>query len=236
MIRALERQEASEEGIDEDDDLAPLQKSKTAPTAPYESSDTNSLGTGISRAFTGTTLVDPSNAISPESTPSMSSEDTSDFGPASPATPNKRDWVQTSTGKTRLGPGSPDRDSKALHTGPVIGELGSESARKHMRSRRLLSSAGESTTMKEEKPQNVSEVVADAMKTLSLIRQKEQSARPLRIIRQDPQHAPDDTLTMRFQEHVNDELQIRRLNARDWLRVATWWLLKVPIPCMLLLR
>ena len=234
MIRALERQEASEEGIDEDDDLAPLQKSKTAPTAPSESSDTNSLGIGISRAFTETTLVDPSTTISPESTPSMSSEDTSDFGPASPVTPNKRDWVQTSAGKTR--PGSLDRDPKALPTGPMMGELGGDPGRKQTRSRRLPSSAGESSTMKEEKPQNVGEVVADAMKTLSLIRQKEQSARPLRITRQDPQHAPDDTLKKRFQEHVNDELQIRRLNARDWLRVATWWFLKVRAPCTFPLR
>ena len=226
MIKALERQEASEEGIDEANDLAPLQKSKTAPTAPFESSDTNSPGIGITRMFTGSTLVDPSTAISPESTPSMSSEDTSDFGPASPVTPNKRDWVQTSTGKTRLS--SLDSDSKALPTASTTSELDSDPARKQMRSRRLLSSAGESSTMKGEKPQNVGEVVADAMKTLSLIRQKEQSARPLRIIPQDPQHTPDDTLKTRFQEHVNDELQIRRLNARDWLRIATWWLLKVP--------
>ena len=229
MIKALERQEAIEGAADEDDELAPLQKSKTAPTAPSEPSETDGLGLGISRAFTGTTLVDSSMAVSPESTPSMSSEDTSEFGPASPVTPkHKRNWVQTSPGKVRQS--STERHLKAFTPSPMTsGELSSDPARKPMRSHRLPSSAGESTTTKEEIPQNVGEVVADAMKTLSLIRQKEQSARPLRIVRQDPQHAPDDALKMRFQELVNDELQIRRLNARDWLRVATWWLLKVRI-------
>lgn len=233
MIRALERQEGTEGVADEDDELAPLQKSKTAPTAPPESSDARGHGTGISRAFTGTTLVDPSIAVSPGSTPSMSSEDTSEFAPASPATPkHKRDWVPTSSGKAREG--SMDPDVKTFSPNPMtFGERNSDPTTNTLRSRRLPSSGGEMTAAKEDKPQNVGEVVADAMKTLSLIRQKEQSARPLRIVRQDPQHAPDDALKKRFQDLVNDELQIRRLNARDWLRVATWWLLKVStmVPC-----
>ena len=227
MIRALERQEATEGIDDKDDELAPLQKSKTAPTAPSEPSEAGSHGTGISRAFTGTTLVDPSMAVSPESTPSMSSEDTLELAAASPATPkHKREWVPTSNGKARQG--SLDRDLKTFSSNPMtFGELNSDTATKPLRSRRLLSSGGEMTTAKEDEPQNVGDVVAYAMKTLSLIRQKEQSARPLRVVRQDPQHAPDDALRKRFQDLVNDELQIRRLNARDWLRVATWWLLKV---------
>lgn len=90
-----------------------------------------------------------------------------------------------------------------------------------------MPSASSDTTFKGGKPQDVGEAVAEAIKELSKIRQKEQSSRPLRIVRQDPVHRPDDSLKERFQRLADDELRIRRLNARDWLRVATWWLLKV---------
>lgn len=50
--------------------------------------------------------------------------------------------------------------------------------------------------------------------------------RPLRVAPQDEIHRPDDELKAKFQDLANDELKIRRLNVRDWLRVATWWLLK----------
>lgn len=227
MIKALERQEASEgEGIDdEDDQLAPLQKSKTVPTVPPETFDVNGLGLGIKRAVTEDTLVESNMVASPESTPSMSSEDASEVASASPITPrHKRQWTPISTGRARPGGSfSTDRDLKAFAPNAMNpGDLGDDFPQKPTRPRR-----GDTTTARHEKAQNVGEVVADAMKTLSLIRQKEQSARPLRIVRQDPQHTPDQALKMRFQELVDDELKIRRLNARDWLRVATWWLLKV---------
>lgn len=60
------------------------------------------------------------------------------------------------------------------------------------------------------------------------IRIMEQSLRQLRIEHKD--HQPDDILKEQFQNLVDDELRLRGLDARDWLRVATWWLLKVPIP------
>ena len=227
MIKALERQEASEgEAIDdEDDQLGPLEKSKTASTVPSENVDANRLGLGIKRAVTEDTLVESYIGASPESTPSMSSEDASEVASTSPITPrHKRQWTPISTGRARPGGSfSTDGDLKAFAPSTITsGDLGDDSPQKPNRSRK-----GDTTTARHEKPQNVDEVVADAMKTLSLIRQKEQSARPLRIVRQDPQHAPDQALQMRFQELVDDELKIRRLNARDWLRVATWWLLKV---------
>lgn len=229
-MKALERQMVPEEVADEDDQLAPLQKSKTVPTAGFDPLDPDDHGLGIRRQFTETTLVDPNVGASPDSTPSLSSEDASEVTPASPVTPkHKRHWTPTTTGKTRTGGSfSLDRDSKAIPQNAIgYGGIGADLARTPARSRRLLSSGAESTTTEQEKPQNVDEVVAEAMKTLSLIRQKEQAGRPLRIVRQDPQHAPDEALKKRFQQLVDDELKIRRLNARDWLRVATWWLLKV---------
>ncbi|KZF21678.1 hypothetical protein L228DRAFT_157664 [Xylona heveae TC161] len=70
------------------------------------------------------------------------------------------------------------------------------------------------------------EVVEEAMKELSKVRYREQKSRPLRIVPQSSVHKPDEMLKKEFENLTSDELKIRRLNARDWLRVATWWLLK----------
>ena len=229
-MRALERQMAPEEVLDEDDQLAPLQKSKTVPPAASDSSDADYPGLWIKRQSTETTLVDPNVGASPESTPSLSSEDASEVNSASPITPkHRRHWIPTTTGKTRKGGSfSVDRESKAIPQNPMTyGGVGSDLSRTPARPRGLSSLGADSTNTEQEKPQNVDEAVAEAMKTLSLIRQKEQAGRPLRIVRQDPQHAPDEALKKRFQQMVDEELKIRRLNARDWLKVATWWLLKV---------
>ena len=217
-----------EESVDEDDQLAPLRKSKTVPTAGSDPSDADDPGLGIGRQSTQTTLVDPDVGASPDSTPSLSSEDASEVTFASPITPkHQRHWIPT-TGKTGKGGSfSLDRDLKAIPQSPAHGGVGIDFARTSARPRGLSSLGADSTTTEQGKTQNVDEVVAEAMKTLSLIRQKEQAARPLRIVRQDPQHAPDEALKKRFQQLVDEELKIRRLNAKDWLRVATWWLLKV---------
>ena len=230
MMKALERQAAPEEVIDDDDQLAPLQKCKTVPAAGSDPSDADGHGLGIRRQFTETTLVEPNVGASPDSTPSLSSEDASEVASPPPITPkHKSHWMPTTTEKTRKGGSfSLDRDLKATPQNPIpYGVVGNDLARTSARPPRLLSLGTESTTTEQEKPQNVDEAVAEAKKTLSLIRQKEQAARPLRIVRQDPQHAPDEALKKRFQQLVDEELKIRRLNARDWLRVATWWLLKV---------
>lgn len=232
MIKALERQEASEgEAIDDDDDqLASLQDSKIIPTAFPESLDANGLGFGMKRVVTEDTLVESNMGGSPESTPSMSSEDASEVASTLPITPkHKRQLAPLSTGSARpWGSNGKDRDLNTFSPNPIPSRNREDGyPQKPTRSRRHPSSGGESTAARREKPQNVDELVADAMETLTLIRQKEQAARPLRIVRQDPQHVPDQALKRRFQELVDDELKIRRLNARDWLRVATWWLLKV---------
>lgn len=227
MIKALERQENAQETPDEDE-LAPLQRSKTTPTvAPSETSELDGLG--IKRAFTGTTLVEPTATVSSDSTPSMSSEDASDIMDASPATQkHNRPRASTSTSRARKGSNmSIKRDPKDSPPSPILSDdVGSDTLKKPSRSHRLMSVGEASILTKSSRPQDVSEVVADAMKTLSIIKQKEQSARPLGIVRPDPKHQADEGLKQLFQQHVDDEREIRRLNARDWLKVATWWLLK----------
>lgn len=253
MIKALERQEAStsipqaqsqdNEEEDEVDELSPLQKAKTAPQAGRNASpEADGLGLqGLRRAFTGATLVDNMSSVSPETTPSTTSEEEmSEFGspkmakeiPIFKKTP-------TQMGKMRKGSSaSIDQGLKAFPPSPRISEDNTREIPrsspagddlKKPRSKILMSPGGESTVKTNgvgSKAPNVVDVVAEAMQELARVRQREQSARPLRIVRQDPVHRPHDTLKERFRELAEDELKIRRLNARDWLRVATWWLLK----------
>lgn len=74
---------------------------------------------------------------------------------------------------------------------------------------------------------NVAETVAAVMKEILVSRQSGHASRPLRVEPRNPQHRLDDELQKRFEAQKDIEFQIRRQNTRDWLRVATWWLLKV---------
>ncbi|CAG8197792.1 unnamed protein product [Penicillium olsonii] len=72
----------------------------------------------------------------------------------------------------------------------------------------------------------VMEAVTSAMQHLHHVRHQEQISRPIRVEPQNQLHRPSPELSKLFEASVNYELQIRRLIPRDWLRVATWWLLK----------
>ena len=86
MIKALERQEAStsfsqtqnqDDGDDQVDGLTPLQKARTSPSGGRNRSmEIDGLGVqGLGRAFTGTTLTENMTSVSPETTPSITSEE-----------------------------------------------------------------------------------------------------------------------------------------------------------------
>ncbi|KAI4178364.1 MAG: hypothetical protein LQ348_005618 [Seirophora lacunosa] len=68
------------------------------------------------------------------------------------------------------------------------------------------------------RPHSVAEAVEEANQELLKVRQKDQAARPLRIVEEDPLHTVDDTLKERFQQLADDELRVRWLSAKDWLR------------------
>lgn len=74
---------------------------------------------------------------------------------------------------------------------------------------------------------DVTDAIANAMQQLQRARLKEQSLRPLRFEPQDKFHRPDAALKEQLEISAFDELRVRRLNTRDWLLVAVWWLLKV---------
>lgn len=73
----------------------------------------------------------------------------------------------------------------------------------------------------------VMEAVTSAMQHLHHVRHQEQISRPIRVGSQNQLHRPSPEILGLFEASVGYEMQIRRLIARDWLRVATWWLLKV---------
>lgn len=80
------------------------------------------------------------------------------------------------------------------------------------------------------KGQSPDELVAEVIK---ILREKETSHRPLRYDRpRIKNHQPNRVLSEIFEKHVNDELKRHSLNTfttKKWLRISTWWLLKVPI-------
>lgn len=78
---------------------------------------------------------------------------------------------------------------------------------------------------------HVIEDVTSAMQHLRDVRHQEQISRPIRFEPQNQLHRPTTETLRIFEASVNDGLQITRLTTRDWLRVATWWLLKVSSPC-----
>ena len=221
MIRALEIQEAEQETEQEArDSIDELPLLTHARSAPAENNDVESLGPkGMSRQFTGTTLV----PYTPESTPSMSEEDGTESSTNIPITPKTRN-TSTPSSKTRR-PSNLSIDRGVKGSSQTNQEDGHYDMPKRLGTDRSNSKMGELST-KGWTP-DISEVVAGAMEELSRIRQRERATRPLRIVPQDAVHRPEEALKARFHELANEELEIRRLNAKDWLRVATWWLLKV---------
>lgn len=225
LTKALERQEASEAADEQSDDTSsPLKRSRTNPAELHEFAEANGLGLrGMQRQFTDITLVD--RTASPESTPSLSEEDALDLGVATRPTAVSPRRASKPDGKSRRSV-SNTIDSRPFPPNNKIFDA-EISGTTRTRSSGSLSIANGEPSVKGGNAPNVLEVVAEAMKELSRIRQREQSQRPLRIVPQDPVHRPDDSLREKFQESVNDESKVRSSNARDWLRVATWWLLKV---------
>jgi hypothetical protein len=223
MMAALQRQDAdpveSEESVEEDDIVKPLQKARTAPA---EIPEPDGLGlAGLSRRMTGQTLVDRALTQSPDSTPSVGSDDLSEYAESN-LSPGL--WKPPVHRKSRqLSSGS--AVNKVFPPSPRISEEGFFDTPKRSQTEKLPPRPD--PYVKGGNAPNVLEVVAEAMKELSRIRHREQSQRPLRIVPQDPIHKPDDALRLKLQKLVDDELKVRRLNTRDWLRVATWWLLKV---------
>lgn len=88
-------------------------------------------------------------------------------------------------------------------------------------------SAGDRVNHNEE---SAAELVAGVLR---ILKEKETFHRPLRHDRaRIKNHQPNKVLAEKFGKLVNDELDRHRLSTfstKKWLRISTWWLLKVPI-------
>jgi hypothetical protein len=73
---------------------------------------------------------------------------------------------------------------------------------------------------------NFMQTLTSTMHELHQVRPQEPSVRPIRYEPQNQTHKPDLVTFKIFEASITEELQIRRLAIRDWLGVATWWLLK----------
>ncbi|MCJ1465306.1 hypothetical protein MMC07_003923 [Pseudocyphellaria aurata] len=230
LIMAVKRQEEKEEESeaceDELDETTPLTKVRSVPTTQADSVNWESPpGSSLRRMVTGTTLVDqPRRNVSPESSSSISEEDPRKLGTFSHGQGFRMGFPLSD--RTRI-----DQGSRKLPPSPRASE---DHSTESPRPRRFPSTSDKSIDKANRslgtengcKEKDLIDVVADMKGELSKIRQKEQLQRPLRILRQGKDHQPDDDLKREFQQSVEDELRIRRLITRDWLRVATWWLLK----------
>lgn len=220
------------EMVDEMDDLIPLNPAKTAPAyGPTIYSQASAVG----RTSTETTLYEPAR-MRAESSPSPSDSSFSEFDVSKSgiASPHQRP-VPGIDLRQRLVM-STDQENRSLSVSSTAQDEYSVTSIKSGRSRRRSLTSLQPPDqangnivlgIAQSKTRLVEEAVADARRQLLTVRQREQSSRPLKVVSQDPQRTPDPALSALFQKFANDELQIRRLNARDWLRVATWWLLKV---------
>lgn len=225
------------EDVDESDELAPLNRHQY--TSPPSSSGF-SQGAPMERAFTESTLYEPVN-MRTELTPSPSSEGASEIDPSKTHIINP--YHKMSPGmdfRTRptknfkydnralpLSPKGSDEYSMTNHKSEDLqNRFPDYEESPEPANHDLLAGSPESMKRMDE------EAVADAKWQLSTINQREPISRPLRVVSQDPERRPPPALCTVFQKSADDELEFRRIDAKDWLRVATWWLLKV-VPCIL---
>ncbi|KAL8774307.1 MAG: hypothetical protein Q9209_001058 [Squamulea sp. 1 TL-2023] len=235
------RQDASSGTMETSEKLGPVARSQTEPwiasrskvtnDSPKELDEPEGLGLwGLRRVYTGATLVEPTANLTSDLSPPVSEEEYSeDRSPDAPISKSK----SVPHGRLRKASTfSVQQDKETFPPSPLASKECSEDAsitppsqKKAVVGSGLSNKRGSKGKVYEDQG-GVVDVVADAMNELAKVRQKERSDRPLRIVRQDPIHQADSILKERFQQFAEDELRIRRLSAKDWLRVATWWLLK----------
>lgn len=73
---------------------------------------------------------------------------------------------------------------------------------------------------------HVTEAINSAMQQLREARLKERLARPIQYEGQNALHKPDAELTRAFEASIHEGSHFTQMAIKDWLRIATWWLLK----------
>lgn len=166
-------------------------------------------------------------SFSSESVLSAAASDTSAFGRASPVSPlsnNDSNSPQALLGRMNSARRRNEQHIDVVLDGRSMEKVFWEDSSDTQEKQSL--GKGSDSSVTEFGQSNVTEAVNSAMQQLHQVRLQEQAARPLRYEPQSRTHKPSPETTRAFQSSVNEELQIRRLITRDWIRVATWWLLK----------
>ena len=204
--QALNRQDRSSD----DEDTVSLLRGATV-SGHSESGEPEGKPSG--RRYTGSTLLpDPSMVMSADS-PSLS--DDSYFGLVGPSKTLPRS-LSVSTKKIR-----PTSSSNVSSWTPPSPRTSEDEPLPQYKSRQTSAVNNEPS----EDDTDLKAVLEYAVVELAKIRQKERQARPLKVPDQNSIPHPDLELRSRFDESVT-ELEYRKLNTKDWLRVGTWWLLK----------
>ena len=158
-------------------------------------------------------------STSSESTMVSGQSDGSVYGSNTPATPFAS-VTQRSLSPTIMNQTIPDQLFTERGASPVIQLEDPQELHKSLAER-------VETPQRDSSHSDVIEAVESAMQQLQQVRLQEQSLRPLRFEPQDKFHKPDADINKEFERTAYGELKVRRLNTRDWLLVAVWWLLKV---------
>ena len=217
---ALERQEAAVTPPEHEDNSPLIHKPRVMPSETMEADDPRL--NRLSRQFTGTTIADvPRRSITTlSSTPPKGNEP--DFGASVIASRGRR--VTSASENKRNRSTSMSLDPRVGPPSPFVSEDGTLDLEKRR--------SGESSTLRDREVSISGEdpylksAIDTAMGELSKVRQQEQQSRPLRIPPQRNIPLPDGELKAEFESHVQEEMDYRRLNTKDWLRIGTWWLLK----------
>lgn len=229
--QALERQETATE----EDDVplldAPLSEARTNSVSRQRSNDGESASPPARRQYTGATLVDRScRQRLVESPPSSDGSELSTLCPPTPSPRKVSASFHRRTSSTKNGPQLPLASSLADDDGGSSLECEKNSnglliqIDENPSSQSKVVRPGEG--LKRESDIYFKSVLDSAMGELASIRQKERQSRPLRLPDRQKVPMPDEELKKQFEQSAQTEMEYRKLNTKDWLRIGTWWLLK----------
>ena len=227
--QALERQEATTE----DDDVplldAPLEPCTSSMTR--QRSSESEPASGPVRRFTGKTLVD-NKSSRPKLVDSGQSSDDSELSTVGPPTPSPRKTSDLSRRRT-----SSMKSGPQMLLASQLADYDDGSALDEKSSNGLLIQIDEDTVpqsdftgldrgRKGESDTYLRSILDSAVEELASVRQKERQSRPLRLPDRQRMPKPDEELKKRFEQSAKTEMEYRKLNTKDWLKIGTWWLLK----------
>ena len=232
LLPALERQESvpdeerSTPTREEDDSVSYLKPTHKRNSSSMDASEPSN---GLSRRLTESTLVERPN-YSP-----LQGEDDVESDSVSPiaSSPRLKEGSMPPSRARRAS--SINTNGRRLSPSPSRGR-GDDYNDAKTSARKLLAqmppkfsrqASGPAPLRRGTEKYDIRDELASAMAQLSKVKQHERATRPLRIpSRNIPRPQDYKGIVEEFEADAEEEMQYRRLNMRDWLKIGTWWLLK----------